>query len=430
MGNLCYQWVQVMDIAKNKPKKNYLLRFANRHILIPVVLLMAIIGIVFKSSQAVSVSREKIVIEKVRMGDLDVVIDGYGSLKSSKQRLISSLSKAKVNEILLKPGAVVTAESVIVILDNPELVQEVKNIELEIEKLKANLRLLQLKHEWEYANEAARIAEIGAGYEKSRIKRIANEKLLQIGVVSKIRFQEILLDENRWKKQEVMLNKGIKHLEKVHREAVKVELERIKQQEGLLEIARSKIDELEVKAGMDGVMQELYIEIGQSLDAGSDIALIGSSKDLIALVKVSQNLANSIVVGQKASVDTRRDHIIGNVSRIDPIVVDNTVEIEIELPDDLPPSARPQLNVNAKVFAEKLTQVMYIARPSGVRIDSRVKLFKVDPGQKLAILNDVQFGRRAGDYIEIVSGAKVNDLFIISGVSNLENTTVTIGINK
>lgn len=417
-----------MDVVKSTPKQNIFFRGRNKYLLIVVVGMAIICGIKLKSSQFVSISRQEILIEKVKVGDVDVVIDGYGSLKSKKQRLITSLTNAKVKEIILKPGAVVTAGSVIALLDNPELVQNVENSELELEKLKANLRQLKLLHEWEYANESARIAEVNSSYEKSSINRVANQKLLALGVVSKIRYQEIVLDEKRWKKQSDMLKDGIRSLKLVHQEAINIEIERIKQQESLLEIARSRLDELNVKAGMDGVMQELRVEIGQSLEAGSDIALIGSSKDLIALVSVSQNLANSVALGQKAVIDTRRDKIVGTVSRIDPIVVDNTVKIEIALPDNLPPSARPQLNVEAKVFAEKLDHVMYIKRPSKALANSQFSMFKVDGSQKTAKIQEVQFGRRAGTYIEILSGANVDDLFIISDLSNLENDAVNIEI--
>jgi hypothetical protein len=141
---------------------------------------------------------------------------------------------------------------------------------------------------------------------------------------------------------------------------------------------------------------------------------------------VPQSKAHQIFIGQKAIVDTRRDKIIGTVSRIDPVVVENTVEVEIALPKKLPSSARPQLSVDAVIITETLTNITYIERPVNGKAHSNTSLFRLDESHDYAMRIGVEFGKEAGRYIEIINGGKVNDTFIVSDLSQLKSSELTI----
>ncbi|MDU0113783.1 HlyD family efflux transporter periplasmic adaptor subunit [Psychrosphaera aquimarina] len=378
---------------------------------------------------SVSVERASLLIESVQKGDLEVIIDGYGTLTSDKQQLITSFSSATVKEIVLKPGASVTANSVIVRLENPELQQQVENAEQELTQIKANLRQLKLNNQRETLNEYAQLAQIKASHETAVLKRTAEEQLAAKGIVSDLTFQQTLLDERQLRQRIEILEQRNDQLSLVHNESVNIQLERIKQQEGRLAIAQSRLEKLTVRAGFDGVLQRLSVELGQSLAAGSEVALIGSVTDLIALIRVPQSQAQQVVVGQKVIIDTRRDKIEGLVSRIDPIVDNNTVEIEVSLPENLPASARPQLTVDGKIIADTLLNVNYIRRPAGVKSNTRFEMYKLIPTGDTAVLTEVVFGSQAGQFMEVKSGANQAEQFIITDLSNLQSTNLTLTIN-
>ena len=144
------------------------------------------------------------------------------------------------------------------------------------------------------------------------------------------------------------------------------------------------------------------------------------------MVRVQQNKAQQITIGQSAIVDTRRDNIVGQVTRIDPVVIDNSVEVEIALPTDLPSSARPQLSVDAVIITDTLNNITYIERPVNVKAQAKTKLFRVNDAITNATSTEVKFGREAGRFMEILSGARVNERFIVSDLSQLKNAELTI----
>ncbi|NRA82387.1 MAG: HlyD family efflux transporter periplasmic adaptor subunit [Gammaproteobacteria bacterium] len=417
-----------MDVKKQKKTTSPVL--SNKVKVITGVSLIMISLVAWASFKAstVNVSRNDILIEQVQHGDLEVSVEGYGSLKSDKLQLITTLNRATVKEIVLKPGATVSHNSVIVRLENPELLQQLESASQELAQINGNLRQLKLNQQRELLNETANISEITARHETASLKRAAQEPLAKKGIVTKLDFKESQLNERQLAKRIDIFQQRNEQLALVHQEAINIQLERIKQQQGRVNLAQSRIDKLVVRAGFDGVLQRLSVELGQSLTAGQEIALIGSVTDLIALIRVPQNQAQQIEIGQKAIIDTRRDKIIGTVVRIDPIVENNTVNIEIELPSQLPASARPQLNVDGTIIAATLTNLTYIKRPANIKANSTIELYRLSDNHN-AQLQSITLGRQAGRYIEILAGATAADRFIISDLSNLKATSNSLVIN-
>jgi biotin carboxyl carrier protein len=412
-----------MDLIKDKKQKRKI--FENKYSLGVVVTLLVVFLTIWamQMSSTVSVFRNDILIEHVQQGDLEVITEGFGVLNSNKQQLLTTLTRATVKEIVLKPGANVTAESVIVRLENPELVQEVESAKQELVQSKANLRQLKLNNQREILNETANLAEMTARYESAVLNREAEEKLIEKGIVSQLTYKESLLEEEQLSKRITIFKQRIAQLTLVHNESVNIQQERLKQQQGQLNISQARLASLEVKAGFSGVLQRLSVELGQSLVPGQEVALIGSVTDLIALIRVPQSQVQQVSVGQSAIINTRRDEISGTVMRIDPIVQDNMVEVEISLPNKLPASARPQLNVDASIIAETLQKVYYIKRPANVKPYSEITLYRLESDSSSAHLRTLKLGQQAGRYIEVISGANPNDAFIISDLSNLKTTT-------
>jgi HlyD family secretion protein len=416
-----------MDVVKTKKSSSFKLTKGNM-LLGMIIVIGVLIYFAVGKNGAVSVERENLLIESVQQGDLAVIIEGYGALTSDKQQLITSFSAATVKEIVLKPGAHVIANSVIVRLENPELVLQVENSEQELIQVQANLRQLKLNNQREILNESANLAEITARFDAASLKRTAEQKLVEQGIVSQLTFQQSALDEKQLKQRIAILKQRIEQLKLVHDESVNIQAERIKQQQGRLNIAESRLDKLTVRAGFDGVLQRLSVELGQSLAAGQEVALIGSVTDLIALIRVPQSQAQLITIGKVAIIDTRRDKIEGVVTRIDPVVDNNTVEIEIALPASLPASARPQLSVDGIIVADTLQNITYIRRPAGAKSNTSVSLYRLNT-QGNATSQELRFGTQAGQFIQILSGASVGEQFIISDLSNLQTTSKSISIH-
>lgn len=414
------------EIKKIKPKKFY----HNRKLQILFLGGGIVAGLLYLSLSVreLSISRGDVLISEVKIGDLDVVVEGYGNLRSNKQQLITASTSARVKEIVLRPGDQVEQGSLLVKLENLELDQQFENAQQELVQMKANVRQLKLNHTREHLDEAAKLAELQAQYKATCLKREAQEKLYEQGLVSKLSFNETLLTEAQLKKRIDILSERKSQLKLVQQEAINIQNERVKQQEGRVALAGTRLEKLNVRAEFSGVVQGVSVELGQGLSAGQEIAVVGSVKDLVALIRIPQSQAPQVNVGQRAKIDIRQKIVVGTVSRIDPVVENASVIVEVSLPSPLPQGTRPQLSVDAEIITETLFGVSYIERPADAKAGKKEALYLLNDSKNKAELVEVEFGKLAGRFVEIKSGAKENDFFIVSDLGNYKSASKYLSI--
>ncbi|NRA82992.1 MAG: efflux RND transporter periplasmic adaptor subunit [Gammaproteobacteria bacterium] len=366
------------------------------------------------------INRNDIILGKVQQGDLQVEISGYGVLRSDKQKLLTALTAATVEEVVLKPGAKVTSDSILLKLSNPELMQKLEHSYMAIAKEKANLRRVKLNNSRILLTESAQLSELNAFYKKAKLKRDAEEGLVKQKIISRLTYQTSVLEQEQLSESVEIQLERMAQLKLVNKEAINIQQGEIFQVEALHQAIQHRVDMLTVRAGIDGVLQRLPVKLGQSLVPGQELALIGSVDDLLALIKISQTQAENVQVGHNATVKIRRDHITGIVSRITPEVQEGTIEVEIKFTQKLPDAARLELSVDAIIYTAKLDNVFYLERPVNIRSHASKPIYKFDKENKLAQLTTLSFGEAAGRYIEIKKGAKLNDTFILTDMSSFK----------
>jgi HlyD family secretion protein len=416
-----------MDVSKKVSKESRWGTRAKLAVALGAVLL-GLAAYAATTRNAVAVSERDLVVDAVQQGSLDITVEGYGELISARQTLLTSPSQATVQEIVLKPGAMVKADSVIVRLDDPVLVQKHEAARQALNTAQATLRQLELTNQRETIKEQGAQAELIALQKTATAKRQAEAGLVTTGVVTKLTFAQTVEDEKQLNFRVELGKTGMKQLEQVHREALRIQEDQVRQMEADLAVAQTQLDRLTVRAGMDGVLQKLPVEMGQSLAPGAEVALVGSDTELAALIRVPQGQAQSVHLGNEATIDTRREKITGKVARIVPIVANNTVEIEVALGDIKGTSARPNLSVDGTIIGDRLDHVKYVRRPARANPNTVGQVYSVGPDTDEAHPRDVRFGRLAGQYIEVLAGADVGDKLIVSDLSDLKLAGGTLSI--
>lgn len=401
-----------MDIQKKKRKvkKKY----------IPVLLILAVLMLVWGWINASNLKKlpiESLLIGSVVGGDLNIEVDGYGVLRSNRQTLLSATTRATVKEILVRPGVKVKDDTVIIKLNNIELVREIKNARMDLSEKIALVRRQKLESRREIITEQMTLFGYETELEKATLELSAQEGLVESGTVSKMIYQKSKLNEKeitqRVKKHKLLL----KQLSEIHTEAENIANEQVNQSQSVLDGLLDRQERLVVKAGENGVLQRLAVELGQSVDAGQELALIGSNQDLNAFIRVSQSQAQQVKVGQAAVVRIGRKEVDAKVTRVAPEVSDGTIEVELTLANKVPDAARSEMNVDAKIAIKSLENILYIERPVNVQRFSTIKLFQLKDNDNVAEKKKISFGEDSGKYIQIISGALLGEKIILSDMS-------------
>lgn len=178
-----------------------------------------------------------------------------------------------------------------------------------------------------------------------------------------------------------------------------------------------QIASLTISADIAGVLQQISVDIGQRVEMGSNIARVARPDSLIAELQVQENLVQDLQLGLGVSVDTRNGLVAGKVLRIDPRVINGNVQVDVELLQDLPAGARPDLSVIGTIVVEHISDALYIDRPSGASALSNTQLFKLDDSQQSAKLESIQLGKASVSTIQVLSGLKLGERVVVSDMS-------------
>lgn len=381
--------------------------------LIGVSVLMLISGWSFGYRDSAQViARESVTITKVETGDFSIKVEGYGSLQSVNKRLLTATSNAVVDEIKLKAGAVVTADTVILVLKNPELTARLRQSLAKLQNVKTQKRQIILEQQREMLNNESSLSELESQSEIAMLQVEAERTLAKSGIVSGISARKNELTAQQLQKRIVLEKSKITKLVDMQKEALAIQGDFINQAQEEFDVTKQMVEQLSVKAGINGVIQRSSLNLGQSVRAGTELALIGSLSPLVAEIKVPQLQAYMVAAGMTATINTVNGQLAGQVVRVDPVVVDGAVQVDIELSESND-SVKPMQLVDATVFAQVQENISYIKTPTGVNENTTVKLFKLSEDNR-AMQVEVKFGKASGQVIQVLSGLKTGDKVISS----------------
>lgn len=359
------------------------------------------------------ISENSINVATVQSGDFTQRVTGYGSLQSRNQRLLTASSMATVDEVKLRPGAVVEPDSIILTLKNPALEVAAQQALANLHNKRSNSRRLALEQQREILEQSSRLAELKSDSELALLQVEAEAPLAAAGIISGMDAKRSRARAEQLAERYQLEQQKLQTLQQVHQQYLLIQQEDILQAETELNNATSQLQLLVVRAGLQGVLQRLPVSLGQSVNIGDELALVGSLSPLVAEVKVPQMQVRLLQLGANAEVDTRHGIVTGQVIRIDPVVADGAVQVDILLPEQISSDIRPMQMIDAHIHGKSRGQVSFVDRPAGVAEDAQIELFKLD-ANRVASRVPVQFGKASGQQIEVVSGLAPGDRIIVS----------------
>ncbi|HBY87843.1 MAG TPA: RND transporter [Colwellia sp.] len=360
-----------------------------------------------------SVPLNELSFQTVVQGDLDIYANAYGEFASAKERLLTAPALGKVSEILVRPGTKVTPETIILHLSNPKLVQEVNAANGQLAQQLAQREAFKYEQQSERLNYQGRIADIEAEIEKAELELSVNMNLMDLGVSSKIELQRAKLAVKQESKRLGFEKKKYKQFIEMQSHQLTQRDITIKQQHAQVNLLEQQLEDMKVKAGINGSLQTLEIELGQSVQLGQSLAKVGSDEVLIARLRLPQNEADQIDINAPVLIDTQKGIIKGHITRIESVVNNGSVLAEAVIDEELTSNARPALSISAQVFVKHQQAVSYIEQVPGFRPRSKQSLFIRDTNNSL-IQRDVTFGALSESKLVITSGVKPGDSLVSS----------------
>lgn len=367
---------------------------------------------------APAVERSTVWMDTVKRGSMLRQVRGLGTLVPEEILFIPAIHPGRVEKIMERPGAQVSPGKVLLVLSNPEMELAALEAEYQLRAAEAKLKDLQVQLESQGLNQESEVARLESEYEQAKLQADRDELLAKEGLIPDIDLRLSLTTARELGKRRQIERRKLD----IHAQAIQAQLDvqraEVERLRALAELKRKQVRDLEIRAGIDGVLQEMELEVGEQVSPGTILAKVAQPTRLKAELRIPETQAKDIRIGLAASVDTRNGIIPGLVSRIDPAVREGTVTVDVRLTAALPPGARPDLSVDGTIELERLENVLYVGRPAFGQPDSLVGLFRLTGDGPEAVRTQVKLGRSSVNTVEILEGLREGERVILSDMSN------------
>jgi HlyD family secretion protein len=412
-----------MDI----PRIGYRQRKWRRNVLLLLLAAALVAGVTIFVSRLEpalpSVDRSSVWIDTVSRGPLIRDVRGIGTLVPEDVRWVPARTDARVEQIVIWPGTEVKADSVILILSSAELEQQARDADAAIKSAQAKLIQLQSELEGERLERQAALTKAQADRDTAEAELQADERLAKGGLISDLDYKKARIAATELSANFEVEKQRYEFAKRSIEPRMAVAQTDLDQAKAQAELRHSQVDALQVRSGMTGVLQQIAVDVGQRVPAGTNLARVADNTKLKAQIKIPETQARDIAIGQTAQVDMRNGSIVtGSVARVDPAVREGTVLVDVTFHGiELPKGARPDLSVEGTIELESLADAIYVGRPAFGQDDSTIGLFRLGADGVTATRTKVQLGRGSATKVVIENGLTPGDRVILSDTSAFDS---------
>lgn len=367
-----------------------------------------------------TVDADTVVVDTVRFGDFVREVRGSGTFVPEHLRWITAMASARVERIVVQSGQKVVPGAVLLEMQNPDVQvstlqaeQALSTAQVALVNLRTSLLMQQLSQEGVVASLHTQL--IAATQEAATADSLMKRKLISLNDYTN---KKALADE--YGKRERLENRRLSLLAQTIDSQITVQVKQVDLLKTIAAFQKKVLASLTVRSSDSGVVQDLDLQLGQWVTAGTALAKVVQPGTLKAVLRIPETQANDVQIGQSASIDTRNGAVLGHISRKDPSAVNGTLTVDVALDGPLPPGAVPDLNVDGVIQIERLKGVLSVARPAYGAATGPVALYRLEDGGRMAVRVSVQFGRGSVNTVEVVRGLKAGDRVIISDMAQWE----------
>ena len=382
------------------------------------------IGVSRLKPAAPTVERSTVWTDTVKRGSMLRQVRGLGTLIPSQEfiRQIPAETEATVVRIRMLPGSKVQADTILLEMSNPQVEQAALDARLQLKAAEAALQSQHVKLQSDLMNQKAGAATVTADYSQAQCQSETDKALYDLGVISGLAYKNSKSKADELTTRNNIEGERLDINQKAIESQIAEQQARVDQIRALSELKAKQLDALRVRAGIEGILVDLPLQVGQHVLPGAMLAKVVQPDHLMAALKVAETQARDVQIGQPALVDTHNGTVAGAVTRVDPAVQNGTVTVDVKLTGELPKGARPDLSVDGTVDLERLDDVLYVGRPAFGQESSTISLFKLDADGKGAVRVPVKVGRASVNSIQVLEGLHQGDTVILSDMSRNDNT--------
>lgn len=410
-----------MDIARPDLKQ----RQKTRRLMIACATGVALAGTVITAitlgNTNPSIPQADVLIDTVQRGSFIRAVRGPGKLVPSQIRWVTARTDASVDRLLVRPGASVKADTPIIELSNPDVQDRLQTAQLAYTAAEDDHRALQFRLQADMLELQFNYAAIKGELEIARVEEEASRRGFESGVLARVEYRKRAIALEQLRERVRIAGQRVQQSKAAMRSQVIASKARLDQLANTRNLRQLEADALHIRAGLDGIVQQIQVEEGQRVTAGLNLARVARQSSLIAELRIPESQSADLNVGQLAEIDIGRSRIPGKVRRINPAVEKGAILVEVDLSAPLPEGTRPEQSVDGTVTIERLADTLFVGRPVNSTPNGQASVFRMT-GAHQAKRVIVRFGKDSVSQIQVSDGLNEGDKIILSDTGKFDES--------
>lgn len=393
-------------------------RFQKKHIYTVaggVAILFCLLWFIFRdTSSSMKVEKERITIATVQKGEFNDYIRVIGQVLPDRIIYLDAIEGGRVEERLIEEGEQVKAGDVILRLSNPLLnigilqseadlayqENELRNTRISMEQEHLRLKQDRIALNKELTQKERRFRQYDRLYKKELLSR---EDFLQAKEDYEAALGQLTVVDERIKQDDLFRSSQLQSLD-----------ENIRNMKKSLALVRERLENLKVKAPVNGQLGNLEAQIGQSIAQGERIGQI-ITPELKVEAKIDEHYVERVMSDLPASFEREGEKYDMEVTKVYPEVREGQFRTDLHFISARPENIRAGQTYHLNLQLGDPVQTVIIPRGSFYQASGGEYMYVVDEEGRTARRRPVRIGRQNPQYYEIVEGLQPGDKVIISG---------------
>jgi multidrug resistance efflux pump len=377
----------------------------------------------YVQTNAPAIAAVGVVIDTVRRGDLEMLVRGTGALVSEQTQLVTALTSARVERVLVQSGQHVRAGDVLLSLTNPDVEIRAMEADRALSQARADAIAQSAAQENLSLTQRAVLAGLATQLRLANLERDVADSLSARAFVSALDATSKRAQADEQAERWSLESRRLRVLEETGTAQARERTNDIERLRAIAEFQHERVRSMQLRARTAGVLQDLSVQPGQWITEGSPIGKLIDPARLKAVLRVPESMARNVRLGQPATIDTRNGIVSGVVARRDAAASSGTVSLDIQFAGALPGGSVADQSVEGAVVLDRVSGVLRVKRPAGPVINGSVSVFRLSRDNNEATRVVVRVGRTTNIDIEIISGLAAGDRVIVSDVSAFDRVS-------
>ena len=361
------------------------------------------------------VERDKVSIETVTNGEFNDYISVTGQVVPISTIFLDAIEGGRVEKLIIEEGEMVNKGDVILELTNNNLNLEILNSEAQLAEKSNYLRETRISMEQQKLDIEKDLLQTSFDLKAKKRTYEQNKDLYKEGLISK---EEFLLAEEDYllaKESKVMMFER-KSQDSVFRKIQIVKLEKnLENMQKNLELVIQRLENLKVKAPVDGQLGMLDAEIGQSISMGQRLGQINVLESFKIEAEIDEHYIDRVRKGLYAYFDRNTDTFKLELKKVYPEVREGRFIVDLVFNGDLPENIRIGQTYYIKLELGLPQESLLLPRGGFFQSTGGQWVFVLDPSEESAVRRDIKIGRQNPQFYEVLDGLSSGEKVIVSG---------------